>query len=276
MNDLIIINMLVLGGTALAAAMILYFVSKKFAVRTDEMVIRIAESLPQANCGACGKAGCADFATACARADEPTFANLYCPVGGQAVMQKIASLKGFAATDKPATVAVLRCQGTCRNAPAKIVYDAVSSCRIANRISSGESGCPDGCLHLGDCVKACKFGALSLDQTTGMPVVNAAKCVSCGACVKICPRGLFEIRPQSPAGGMVYVACRNRQKGAVARKNCSAACIACQKCTKINDLIKVEDNLSYIPPTVDAREFGAELRDSCPTGAIIYKERVRG
>ena len=68
MNDLIIINMLVLGGTALAAAMILYFVSKKFAVRTDEMVIRIAESLPQANCGACGKAGCADFATACARA----------------------------------------------------------------------------------------------------------------------------------------------------------------------------------------------------------------
>ncbi len=276
MNDLIIVNMLLLGGTALVAALILYFVSKKFAVRRDEMAIRIAECLPQANCGACGKAGCADFAAACAGADENEFANLYCPVGGAAVMQKIASLKGFAATDKPSTVAVLRCQGNCRNAPAKIIYDAVSSCRIAHRISSGQSGCPDGCLHLGDCVKVCKFGALSFDEKSGMPVVDTSKCVSCGACVKICPRGLFEIRPQSPAGGMVYVACRNKQKGAVARKNCSAACIGCAKCAKLSDLIRIEDNLSYIPPAVDAGELGSALQQACPTGAIIYKERIRG
>lgn len=276
MDNLILLNILVLGGTAFVAAFILYFVSRKFMVSSDETTVKIVDVLPQANCGACGKAGCADFASACAKADKDRFANLYCPVGGAEVMRQIATIKGLETIEKAPTVAVLRCQGTCQNAPAKVVYDAVSSCRIANRISSGQSGCPDGCLHLGDCVKACKFGALMLDQTTGMPVVDAAKCVSCGACVKICPRGLFEIRPLSPQGATVYVACRNKQKGAVARKNCSVACIACMKCTKINELITVENNLSYIPPEVDADKFGAELRQACPTNAIVYKEKVRG
>lgn len=274
MDNLILLNMLILGGTALSAALILYFVSKKFAVQRDETVIAIADVLPQANCGGCGKAGCAAFASSCAKADEAEFANLYCPVGGRKVMEKIAEIKGFTAAEKAPTIAVLRCQGSCQNAPAKIAYDAVSSCRIANRISSGQSGCPDGCLHLGDCIKVCKFGALFFDNDTGLPVVDASKCVSCGACVKACPRGLFEIRPIQN-NSLVYVACRNRQKGAVARKNCSKACIGCMKCSKICDLIKVENNLSYIPADVNPAEYGAELKNNCPTGAIIHREKIR-
>ncbi|MCQ2741092.1 MAG: 4Fe-4S binding protein, partial [Alphaproteobacteria bacterium] len=172
------------------------------------------------------------------------------------------------------TVAVLRCQGTCKNAPAKVLYDEMSSCRIAARVSVGETGCPDGCLHLGDCVKVCKFGALSFDAETEMPVVDADKCVSCGACVKACPCGLFEIRPFSKNGAQVYVACRNKQKGTAARKNCSKACIGCMKCSKINEAVRVEDNLSYIPLDVDADKCGAELSSACPTGAIVYKERA--
>lgn len=273
MDNLILLNMLILGGTALSAAVVLYFVSKKFAVKTDETVIAIADTLPQANCGGCGKAGCADFAMACAKADEAAFANLYCPVGGRKVMEKIAAIKGFAAEEKAPTVAVLRCQGSCQNAPAKISYDGVSSCRIANRISSGQSGCPDGCLHLGDCVKVCKFGALLFDEAGGMPVIDASKCVSCGACVKACPRGLFEIRAIQN-NSMVYTACRNKQKGAVARKNCSKACIGCMKCSKICEAVKVENNLSYIPSDVSAADFGAELKNDCPTGAIVYRENI--
>ena len=69
---------------------------------------------------------------------------------------------------------------------------------------------------------------------------------------------------------MVYVACRNTQKGALARKNCKAACIACLKCTKINPEVKVENNLSYIPDTVPAEQFGQQLKETCPTGAINY------
>lgn len=270
MENLIVLNIFVLGGIAFAAAVILYIVSQKFAVSENPKIGEVEQFLPQANCGACGKAGCHDFASACAGTDEAGFSQLYCPVGGQTVMNNISDVLGFASVVKEPTVAVLRCNGTCQNAPAKICYDGVSSCRIAARISSGQTGCPTGCLRLGDCVKVCKFDALRIDENTGIPVVDAAKCTSCGACVKTCPRGLFEIRPQGPNGIRVYVACRNTQKGAVARKNCTVACIACMKCAKINPDITVENNLSYIPVTVSAPEYGEALAKACPTGAIIY------
>ena len=147
-------------------------------------------------------------------------------------MQGVAALLGFSAAEKAETCAVLRCNGTCRNAPDKTVYSGLGNCRVANLISAGSSGCPDGCLRFGDCVKVCRFDALHLDPETGIPVINPDKCTSCGACVNICPRKLFEIRPISQENQQVYVACRNRQKGAAARKNCSAACIAAKNVLK--------------------------------------------
>ena len=269
MENIILLSILVLGGIALIASVILYFVSQKFAVEEDTRVAEIENFLPQANCGACGKAGCHDFAVACVAADAKTFSNLFCPVGGVAVMKKIADRLGYQAAAQEPSIAVLRCNGTCLNAPAKIAYDGIDSCKIAAGISIGQSGCPNGCLRLGDCVKACKFGALSINPQTGIPVVDEEKCTSCGVCVKTCPRGLFEIRPKGRDGKRVYVACRNTQKGAQARKNCAVACIGCMKCTKINPEIKVADNLSYIPASVSADQYGEALVKACPTGAIV-------
>lgn len=270
MNDIVLLSVMVLGGIAITSAVILFWVSRKFAVTEDVKILEIDATLPQANCGGCSFAGCHDFATACATADEDKFTNLFCPVGGETVMNKIAAIRGFAKIEKKPTAAVLRCNGTCQNAPLKVQYDGINSCRIAARISSGQTGCPTGCLRLGDCVKNCKFGALSIDKITGIPVVDYDKCTSCGACVKTCPRGLFEIRTKDENGSMVYVACRNTQKGAVARKNCKVACIGCQKCTKINPEVIVQNNLSYIPDTVSSIQYGETLQNSCPTGAINY------
>ncbi len=267
--DIIVSDVIALGVIAFLSAMVLYFVSQKFKVEENPKIDEIEQILPGANCGACGKAGCRNFAEACVKADAEGFKNLYCPVGGASTMKKVADSLGFVATEKEETVAVLKCNGTCQNAPAKLAYDAPVSCRLANLISVGQSGCPNGCLRQGDCVKACPFGALSINPETGIPQVDENKCTSCGACVKMCPRGLFEIRPKGKNGQRVYVACSNKQKGAVARKNCSAACIGCMKCTKICDKIKVENNLSYIPTSVSAQEFGAELVKTCPTGAIV-------
>jgi hypothetical protein len=42
------------------------------------------------------------------------------------------------------------------------------------------------------------------------------------------------------------------------------------KCAKICPDIKVENNLSYIPTSVSAEQYGAELASNCPTGAIIF------
>lgn len=269
MNDIIFISMVVLGGIALVSAVILFFAAKKFAVSEDARILEIDNILPQANCGGCGKAGCHDFANACLNSSEEEFARLLCPVGGQPVMNKIAAVLGYSVVEREPTVSVLRCNGTCENAPAKVAYDGVSGCRIADRISCGLSGCPNGCLRLGDCVKACPFDALHIDEITGIPVVDEDKCTSCGVCVKICPRQLFEIRPKGKNGQRVYVACKNTQKGAQARKNCKVACIACGKCAKICPEISIENNLSYIPASVDVAAHGEELAKACPTGAII-------
>ena len=117
MDHLIITNMLVLAAIAIIAASILYFISQKFKVIEDPRIDEVEELLPSANCGACGKAGCRDFAKACVGASEKDFQTLYCPVGGKIVMEKVASKLGYQAVEKEATVAVLRCNGTCENAP---------------------------------------------------------------------------------------------------------------------------------------------------------------
>ena len=270
MTSLILYNIAILSAIAVIAATVLYLTAKEFHTEANVLTEEIAAILPQANCGACGCAGCRDFADKCASASADDFAELYCPVGGTEVMSQIAKKLGYKTAAHAPTTAILLCNGSCKNAPDKVQYVGLKSCRLASRVFVGNTGCPDGCLRMGDCVRNCPFGAIELNPETGLPAVDSEKCTSCGACVRICPRGLFEIRPVGKNGIRVYVACRNRQKGAVARKNCSAACIGCMKCTKICPEVKVEENLSYIPTSVSAEEYGAALAAACPTGAIIY------
>ena len=270
MTSVILYNVLILSAIALIAAIVLYLAAKKFYVAPNALAEEIAAILPQANCGACGSAGCQDFANKCATASEEDFKNLYCPVGGKNVMSAVAQKLGYQTTEHEPTMAVLKCNGSCQNAPDKVEYIGLKSCRLASRIFVGKTGCPNGCLRMGDCVRNCPFGALEINKVTGLPQVDPKKCTSCGACVRICPRGLYEIRPIGKNGVRVYVACSNTQKGALARKNCKAACIGCMKCTKICPDIKVENNLSYISTAVSAEQYGSELSSNCPTGAIIY------
>ena len=56
--NFILIAVIVLGAIALIAAMVLYGVSKKFAVEEDPRLGKVLEVLPGANCGGCGFAGC--------------------------------------------------------------------------------------------------------------------------------------------------------------------------------------------------------------------------
>ena len=54
--NFIVIAILVLGSIALVAALVLFGVSKKFAVEEDPRLGQVGEILPGANCGGCG--GC--------------------------------------------------------------------------------------------------------------------------------------------------------------------------------------------------------------------------
>ncbi len=264
--NLILIALLSLGAIGAISAIILYFVAQKFAVYEDPRIAQVEEVLPGANCGGCGYPGCKGFADACVKADS--LDNLLCPVGGGETMGKIATILGKEAVAAQPMVAVLRCNGTCANRPRTNNYDGATSCAIAASLYGGETACSYGCLGCGDCVAVCSFDAISIDPETGLPVIDDEKCTGCGACAKACPKSIIEIRKKGIKSRRVFVSCVNKDKGAAARKACSAACIGCGKCVKLCpfDAITLENNVAYID--ADKCKLCRKCVEGCPTGAI--------
>lgn len=266
MTNIIIWTVVILTVLGTILAVVLFLVAKKFKVEEDPRIEEVEKVMPGANCGGCGFAGCHAFAQACVEAGN--LDSNFCPVGGNETMAKVASILGIEAVAKAPAVAVVRCNGSCANRPRTNTFGGAKSCRVMAALYSGDTGCPYGCLGCGDCVAACSFGALSMDPLTGLPVVDQEKCTACGACAKACPKGVIEIRNKGPRGMRVYVSCINRDKGAVARKACSAACIGCGKCAKVcaQDAIVVENNLAYID--FNKCKLCKKCVAECPTGAI--------
>jgi RnfABCDGE-type electron transport complex B subunit len=263
---IVLITLIAIGVLALLLAVILYLVAQKFRVEEDPKIGDISAILPGANCGGCGYPGCGGFATACAKASS--LEGIFCPVGGNDIMKKIAEIMGVTVAEQEPKIAVLCCNGTNNNRPKITKYDGVVSCAIAHATFGGETGCIYGCLGFGDCVTICQAEAATIDKDTGLPVFND-KCTSCGACVKVCPRGLLELRNKGKNNRRVYVACRNVDKGADARKSCAAACIGCGKCFRVCpfEAISLDNNLAYID--FMKCKLCRKCTSECPTGAII-------
>ena len=164
---------MVLGGVALVAAVVLYTVSRKFAVEEDPRIGRVAACLPGANCGGCGYAGCAALAEALVKgADAGSLDGLQCPVGGAGVMAQIAAELGMEAVASEPMVAVVRCGGTCELRPRTAQYDGLQTCAAVHATCSGETACGYGCLGCGDCSTSCQFGGLRINPETGLPEVD--------------------------------------------------------------------------------------------------------
>lgn len=268
--NFILTSVIALGAIALISSVVLYLVSKKFAVNEDPRIGIVTELLPGANCGGCGFPGCSGMASALVvGADKGTIDGLRCPVGGADVMETIAGTLGLAAVASEPLVAVVRCNGTCENRPRIAEYDGLHTCAAINSTSAGETGCGYGCLGCGDCVGVCQFDAIHMNPNTGLPVVDESKCTSCGACVKACPRYIIELRNKGPKGHRVYVQCVSKDKGVIAKKACRVACIGCGKCEKVceYDAITIENNLSYID--FNKCQMCTTCVDECPTGAIV-------
>lgn len=266
----ILIAVACVGLIGLFLAVVLYLISKKFAVYTDPRITQIEEILPSANCGGCGYPGCAGFADACVKtANTGGLGDKYCPVGGKLVMEQVAAVLGLQAVQSEPKLAVVRCQGECTLRAQHNVYDGVRSCAAMSLLYGGETGCSWGCLGCGDCVDACSFYAIHINESTRLPEVDESLCTACGACVKACPKQIIEIRPKGPKSRRVYVSCVNKDKGAVARKACAVACIGCGKCVKecAFEAITLEHNLAYIDP-VKCR-LCRKCVGVCPQHAIL-------
>lgn len=263
----ILLPIAIVGGTGLLFGCLLAFAAVVFKVEKDDRIERIEEILPGANCGACGFAGCSAYAAAVV---EKGASVSCCSVGKDAVAKKIATIMGKEAEKVEPKVARVLCAGTCGVAEDKYEYAGIQDCAAEAKLAGGAKACPNGCLGLGNCVRVCKFGAISV--VDGIARVDEDKCEACGMCIKECPKHLIVF---VPAANKVWVPCMNTEKGAETNKYCKAGCIGCKMCEKVcpSEAIKVIDNHA----TIDYDKcIGCGLcADKCPK-KLIHKTAKAG
>jgi Na+-translocating ferredoxin:NAD+ oxidoreductase RNF subunit RnfB len=254
--------------TALGAflASVLAIANRWLFVFEDPRIDEVEDLLPKANCGACGAPGCRPFAERLVRGEaDPGL----CTVNSKDGNRLIADFLGVRLGAHEQRVARLACAGGSHVARTRAHYAGLRSCRAAALVAGGGKGCAWGCLGLGDCADVCTFDAIALDSH-GLPQVDAERCTACGDCVEVCPKDLFEIHP---VGHRLWVACRNRDFGDAAERECEVICSACGRCAQDSPegLISISGNLAVIDYSRNALASRVAI-ERCPTGAIVWRE----
>lgn len=266
-----LLPLVTMGALGFLFSLGLVFAYRKLRVYEDPKIEKVAELLPQANCGACGYPSCRAFAEAVVKGEASPES---CPVGGEEGVKLVAESLGITAAEVIKKVARLHCRGTHEAAKDRGAYLGIATCNAAHLVG-GNKQCSYGCLHFGDCARACPFDAIYM-SVEGLPIVIEDKCTACGKCVEACPRNLFELHPISQE---IIVFCRSLDRGAVSRKVCKNACIACGICVRAcPEAIILEKNLAII---TDFKKIDPEKIpeiEKCPTDAIgrLHKEENEG
>ena len=225
------ITVVVLSSIGFFSGLMIYVASKVLPKEDESLAeaARIKEFLPGADCGACGYPGCFAYAQAVAH-DNQVFVKTPCPTlsqnkEGMKRLENYLGLKAVAAVKK----AVVHCTG---GSHPIAEYDGLKTCAAAVQLASGFNECPYSCLGLGDCVRVCPTGAMSIDDDKHVAVVDWETCIGCGLCVAACPQGLTEL---IPANTPQYLACNYQAKRDIpGRKRCPDGCIHCHICEKVS------------------------------------------
>ncbi len=260
--DLTAVISMAIMGVLFAAGLAL--AHQKLKLEEDDRIEQVDELLPGADCGACGYAGCEAMARALV---DGEVVPQKCPVADDATYQKIADLLNLSSDSSSSDlVARVLCRGGKEEAKQLAAYRGINTCAAANLVNTGGKACTYGCLGLADCVAACKFDALEMNDN-GLPVVNDDNCTGCNACVIACPRDIIELHEREQK---LFVWCLSEDDPATSRKSCTVACIGCGICAKLCDGVEMkEPNLAVVSET-NAPDCDQGV-EKCPTDAIDYK-----
>lgn len=227
----------------LLAGVLLTIAAKFMAVKMDETAGKIIEVLPGANCGACGFAGCEDYANAIAADKEHKLKANMCTPGGNDVAMQISNILGIEFEGAASKVAIMKCSGSREKTSYSMDYQGYQNCKANKLFYRGRGLCEKACLGFGDCVKVCEYGAIKIEN--GIAVIDRNKCVGCGLCAKECPNDLIEIVPDKMR---VVVGCSSIDTAKNTTQICTIGCIGCKRCEKECkfDAIHVIDNHAVI------------------------------
>ncbi len=264
-TTIIIQSIAALGGLAVVIGVILVMASRVFKVETNPLVDEVMDVLPGANCGACGYAGCGEFAEKVVEESAPIAG---CPLGGFEVEQKLGGILGQdVGGETEPDYPVVHCKGGV-DCVDRFDYVGIEDCKAVMMLSEGEKQCNYGCMGRGTCVRACPFGAITIGEDR-LPKINFNLCTSCGLCVASCPNDIFSLGPLSEN---VHVRCRSHDKGKVVKSLCSKGCIGCKLCVKVcpEDAITVTDFLAEIDQE-KCTACGLCI-EKCPQDTIEFRE----
>ncbi|MDH4232607.1 MAG: RnfABCDGE type electron transport complex subunit B, partial [Nitrospirota bacterium] len=122
-------TLIFLAGVGTIFGLGLAFAAKRFAVQIDPRVEKVKDVLAHAHCGACGYAGCEQYAEAVVNNPDVS-PNLCIPAGAKGA-EAVALITGKKAEMREPQFARIMCQGSNSNSRRKFKYEGVIDCRAA-------------------------------------------------------------------------------------------------------------------------------------------------
>ncbi len=254
---MVVYSILTLFGLGLVAALILAVASRVFYVEEDPRVEAVMDVLPGANCGGCGYAGCEGYAVAVV--NDPNISAGLCCAGGADVSAAVGELTGKAVGAAEPLCSFRRCDKVSGHVKQRHDYQGLPTCAASALMSEGADSCKYSCLGYGDCVQACSFDAMKIEQ--GLVQINPTLCIGCGQCISVCPHEVLELIPQR---ARVAVVCSTQEKLKAVTEVCGVGCIKCGRCIKAcpAKAVSLKDARLHIDQTA-CLAYGAECEEKC-------------